>query len=127
MLSVRLQVIEKLAQSSLNKQTLIFLIYQDTLWWEWLAFVLWLNDIRVVISALLLAFLFWMQGSFHCSRQEEWKKDSQPLSSLTPYHQVETNFYLIGQNFVAWQPLAFPFSCVLSVSYFKKLFPVLKM
>ena len=46
---------EKLAQSSLNKQGLIFLISQAALRWEWLAFVLWPNDIRVVISALLLA------------------------------------------------------------------------
>ena len=46
---------EKLAQSSLNKQGLIFLISQAALQWEWLAFVLWPNDIRAVISALLLA------------------------------------------------------------------------
>ena len=119
---------EKLAQSSLNKQGLIFLISQAALRWEWLAFVLWPNDIRVVISALLLALSLLDARQLlplQAARMEEGQ--CQKLSSLTPHHQAETNIYLVGQNFVAWQPLAFPFSCVLFVSYFKKLFLVLKM
>ena len=64
--SVRLQVMENLAQSSLNIPRCLAVGVAGI--------VLWPNDIRAVISALLLAFLFWMQSSFYHSRQEDGRR-----------------------------------------------------
>lgn len=110
---------ENLAQSSLN--------IPRCLWWEWLALFCGPMILERLSLHCSWPFSSGCKAAFTTLGRKMEEGQCQKLSSLTPHHQAETSFYLVGQNFVAWQPLAFPFSCVLFVSYFKKLFPVLKM
>lgn len=92
-----------------------------------LALVLWLTDARVAVSALLLVFPFWLQDSFHHSKQEERKKSRtrnespyQPLKHLSIYVISHWPRTLLHDN----RRFSF-FMCTFCI-LFKKVFPFLK-
>lgn len=121
-LSVSLPVTEHQTESGLNKQGLIFLIYQDAWRQGLLAFVLWLSDIRVAVSALLLAFLFWSQESSHCSGWEEGKKGSAKLTSPTPLIKRVSVYISLARSVLHGNSSFSFFIYIHFVSYLKNCF-----
>lgn len=103
-----------------------FLIHQGARRWGLLAFVLWLNDMRVAVSALLLAFLFWMPASFSALGRKNGRRAVPETNLPNPHCEACINLDLLGQNFVAWQPYLFLFHVYFLCLIKKRKFPFLK-